>query len=153
MTTKIGLEVVTYNAGSIGSPVFTDPIGIIKDEQISIEKALTDTTDRRAKGWRVQRGTLKEGSIELQLNYDDQDNDFQAFESAFFADTQLVLFFSDGDATEPGTYKGLLAACNVTTFNVNRQNEEAVSVDVTLTLDLEASTAEAPRWHSVTVPE
>lgn len=152
MSVRTGLDLVTYLAGTIASPVFTNAIGVIKEETINIEKALADVTDRRAEGWRLQKGTLKEGQIEMQINYDPEDADFATIEAAFFDETQLVLFFADGDATEAGTYNGLLAAVNVTSFNVNRQLEEGTVVDITLTLDLEDTTDSPPQWHTVVVP-
>lgn len=151
MATRIGLDVVTYIAGTIASPVFTNPVGVIKDETVNIEKALADITDRRANGWRLQRGTLKEGTIDLTLNYDPEDADFALFQAAFFNETQMVLFFADGDATQDGTYNGLLAACNVNNFSQPRPLEDAVVVEVSLTLDLEASTDSPPEWHTVVV--
>lgn len=151
MTAKIGLDVVTYLAGTIGTPIFTNPIGIIKDESVDIEKAVADITDRRAKGWRLKKGTLKEGSITMTITNDPADADYLLLEAAFFNDTQVILFFADGDATEPGTYKGLLAACNVLSFSGKRNLEDAVVNDLKLSLDLEDTTDEAPRMHSVVV--
>lgn len=151
MASVLGLEAVSYFAGTIGAPVWTNPIGPIKDETINLEKALADVTDRRANGWRLQRGTLKEGSVDMQLIYDPTDADFIALSDHFFDDTQAIIAFMDGDATVAGTYYGVLAAWNVTGFSQPRQLEEAIIVDMSMVPDLEDGTAEPPRWHTATI--
>ncbi|MEO1526733.1 MAG: hypothetical protein AAFX06_14960 [Planctomycetota bacterium] len=151
MSARTGLEVVTYNVSSLGTPVYTNPIGTIREETVNLTKVLADVTDRRANGWRLQKGTLKEGSVDAQLIYDPEDADFTDIQTAFFADTKLPLFFSDGDATTAGTWQGLMAAFHVSEFSQPRNLEDAVVVDISLVPDLEDTTNEAPRWHSVTV--
>jgi len=145
----IGLEVLTYILPSLANPpVFTDitPVGIIRDETVNIETALADVTDRRAAGWRLQRPTLKEGSIDLQLTYDTNDTNFEAFQEAFFDSTKLIMAFMDSDATVAGA-QGLVSAVRVTSFSSPRSLEDAVVVDVTLTLDLDDSSPPlAPTW-------
>ena len=147
----LGLNAKTYVATSVGTPVFTNEVGVIREETINLEKSLADVTDRRANGWRLQEGTLKEGTVDIQMIYEPGDADFDAFEDAFFNGTQLVLAFMDGDASASGTYYGLLGAFVVTSFSIPRQLEEAVIVDVTVTPVLEDGTSLAPTWHTETV--
>ena len=137
----LGLEVYTgINTGTIALPVW-DKVGPIKDETLNMSKNLVDITTRLAEGWRLQRGALKEATIDMQLLYLPGDPDFLVFQSAFFADKeQVILGLFDGDLTVPGTYSGLHAAMNVTSFSQPRNLEDAVVVDVTLVLDLEVTT-------------
>lgn len=151
MAAILGLNAKTYFAGAIGTPVFTNEVGPIREETINLEKSLADITDRRANGWRLQAGTLKEGTVDLQMIYDPADADFTSFQDAFFNGSQLILAFMDGDATVAGTYYGLLAAFQVTSFSLPRQLEEAIIVDITCTPVLEELTDEPPQWYSTTV--
>ena len=151
MAAILGLDAKTYFAGTIASPVFTDEVGPIKEETVNLEKSLADITDRRANGWRLQAGTLKEGTVDIQMIYDPADADFNQFEDAFFSNDQLVLAFMDGDCTVAGTYYGLLGAFEVTSFSQPRPLEDAIVVDITLTPVLESSTNSPPEWHEVTV--
>lgn len=151
MSSVLGLDCYTgLNSGTIASPTWSE-IGLVKDETVNLSKALADVTTRQANGWRLQRGTLKEASIDLQLLYDPSDDDFDEFRDAFFNNTQLLLGFFDGDIEEDGTYYGLHAAFNVTAFSQPRNLEDAVVVDITLVPDLEAVTNTAPAWVTITV--
>lgn len=151
MAAILGLDAKTYFAGTIASPVFTDEVGPIREETINLEKSLADITDRRADGWRLQAGTLKEGTVDLQMIYDPADADFAQFETAFFGNGQLVLAFMDGDCTVAGTYNGLLAAFQVTSFSQPRPLEDAIIVDITLTPVLEDGTDSPPQWYTTTI--
>ncbi|WP_149496193.1 hypothetical protein [Roseiconus lacunae] len=151
MGARTGLDLVTYLADSVGTPVYDNPVGVIKDESIGLSKSLADVTDRRSDGWRLQKPTLKEGTVTITMTYDPDDADYQEFQEAFFNDTQVVLFLADGDATETGTWYGLLAAFEISNFGKERQMEDGVVIDVELVLNLETSSNLAPRWHSVTV--
>lgn len=148
----LGLDATTYLAGAIGTPVWTNEVGPIREETVNLEKSLADVTDRRANGWRLQVGTLKEGTVDMQMIYDPADADYTAFSNAFFDNSQLVLAFMDGDCTVAGTYNGLLGAFVVTSLSQPRQLEEAIIVDITCTPVLEDTTDEPPRWHTVTIP-
>lgn len=151
MAARTGLDVITYLADAVTTPVYTNTVGVIKDESIGLTKALTDVTDRRANGWRLQKPTLKEGTVTITMIYDPADADFAEFQAAFFNDTQIVLFLSDGDATATGTWYGLLSAFEVSNFGMPRNLEDAVVVDVELVLNLDEADDAAPTWHSVTV--
>lgn len=147
----LGLNAKTYLAGTIASPVFTNEVETIREETVNLERSTTDITDRRADGWRLQAGTLKEGTVDMQMIYEPGNADFTAFQNAFFNGTQVVLAFMDGNATVAGTYYGLLGAFEVTSFSQPRQLEEAIIVDITLTPVLEDSTDTPPTWYTATI--
>jgi hypothetical protein len=148
----LGLELYTgRNTGTIVAPAW-DEVGPIKDENLSLSKSLVDITTRLSKGWKLQRGALKEATIDIQLLYLQTDPDFVAFREAFFNDTQMLLGLFDGDIAEEGTYQGLHSAMNVTKFSKPRPLDKEVVVDVSLVLDLEAVTNEPPRWETIVTP-
>jgi hypothetical protein len=151
MAASVGLDVITYLADSVTTPVYDNPVGVIKDENVGLTKALADVTDRRSNGWRLQKPTLKDGTVTLTLIYDQGDADFSEFQTAFLNDTQVVLFLADGDATATGTWQGLLAAFEVSNFGQTRNLEDAVVVDAELVPNLDSADDAAPKWHSVTV--
>ena len=71
--------------------------------------------------------TLKEASLEITILYDTEDEDFLAFKTAYFTNTPLSLFVTDGDTTA----HGLDADFSVTGFTVDQPLEEAVTVKIT----------------------
>ena len=149
----LGLEVFTGRNTATMAAAAWDEVGPIRDETLNMSKSLVDITTRLAKGWRLQRGALKEASVDMSMLYLPEDPDFIVFQQAFFADNQQILLgLFDGDITQPGTYQGLHAAMNVTNFSQPRNLEDAVVVDISLVLDLEALTQEAPRWETIITP-
>lgn len=149
---KLGLEMWTgRNTGTIASPTW-DEIGPIRDETIELSKALVDITTRLANGWRLQRGTLKDARVTSQMLYLPGDTDFDAIQSAFFNDTQVLLGLLDGDPAVSGTYYGLHAAFNVVEFSQPRELEGAVIVDLAFVMDLEDTTLTAPAWVTIVTP-
>lgn len=151
MAASVGLDVITYLADSVTTPVYDNPVGVIKDESVGLQRALADVTDRRANGFRLQKPTLIDGTVTITMIYDPADADFAEFQAAFFNRTQVVLFLADGDATATGTWYGLLAAFEVSNFGQTRNLEDAVVVDVELVPNLDSADDAAPKWHSVTV--
>lgn len=147
----VGLDLVTYLADSVTTPVYDNPVGPVKDESVGLQRALADVTDRRGNGFRLQKPTLLDGTVTLTLTYEPGNADFDEFRAAFFNRTQVVLFFADGDATATGTWYGLLAAFEVSNFGQQRQLEDAVVIDVELVPNLDSADDAAPKWHSVTV--
>lgn len=149
---KLGLEMRTYlNTGAMATPTWSE-VELVRDETINLSKTLVDVTTRKSGGWRLQRGALKEASVDFSLLYVPGDEDFETFRDAFLDDsTQVIMGFFDGDVTASGTHTGLHAAFNVTAFGQPRNLEDAVIVEVTVVPDLEAVTLTAPTWQSITV--
>lgn len=146
---KLGLELGSFlNTGTIASPTWAE-IGPIRDETLNLSRSLADVTTRQAKGFRLQRGTLMEGTIDATMIYKPGNTQFDAIQTAFFASTQIILGLFDGDVTVAGTYYGLHSAANVTDFSMNRELEEAATISVQFTLDLETTTETAPAWVTV----
>ena len=125
MAIKLGLDAKLFRgtAGTQGSIEVTN----VKDVSLSLESGEADVTTRKAKGWKLSVATLKEASLEITILYDTEDEDFLAFKEAYFSNTPISLFVTDGDTTA----HGLDADFSVTGFTVDQPLEEAVTVKVT----------------------
>ena len=125
MAIKLGLDAKLFRgtAGTQGTIEVTN----VKDVSLSLESGEADVTTRKAKGWKLSVATLKEASLEITILYDTEEEDFLAFKEAYFSNTPLSLFVTDGDTTA----HGLDADFSVTGFTVDQPLEEAVTVKVT----------------------
>ena len=135
MSVVLGLDAVLYRgpAGTRGATEVTN----VKDLTLNLESGEADVTTRATEGWKASIATLKEGSIEFGMVYDTADADFQAFQAAYFSNTPMALFVSDGDGN------GLDADFVVTSFSRSEPLEEALTVSVTCKPTL---VTRAPTW-------
>jgi hypothetical protein len=120
----------------------------IRDESINTQTALADVTTRAAAGWRLQVGTLSEGTIDTQILYDTADANFIVLRDAFFNKTRLLLGFFDKAPVALSGAQGLIGGFSVTNFSINRQLEEAIMVDITFTAR-ENEVGGPPSWYTV----
>ena len=120
-------------AGSTGSTEVKN----VKDLTLNLESGEADVTTRATGGWRATAGTLKEASLEFGIMYDTEDADFQAFQAAYFSNTPIALFITDGAGS------GLDADWSITAFTVEQPLEEAVSVSITAK---PTASTRAPAW-------
>lgn len=137
MAIKLGLDAKLFRgtAGTQGTIEVTN----VKDVSLSLESGEADVTTRKAKGWKLSVATLKEASLEITILYDTEDEDFIAFKEAYFSNTPISLFVTDGDTTA----HGLDADFSVTGFTVDQPLEEAVTVKVTAK---PTASSRAPVW-------
>ena len=135
MSVVLGLDAVLYRgtAGTRGTTEVTN----VKDLTLNLESGEADVTTRATEGWKASIATLKEGSIEFGMVYDTADADFQAFQSAYFSNTPMALFVSDGAGT------GLDADFSITGFNITQNLEEAMTVSVKAK---PTASTRAPTW-------
>ncbi len=135
MSIVLGLnaKLLRGTAGATG----TTEVKNVKDLTLNLESGEADVTTRAAAGWRATVGTLKDASLEFGILYDTADSDFIAFSDAYFKNTAISLFVSDGAGN------GLDADFSITGFSVEQPLEEALSV--TVTAKPTASTR-APSW-------
>ena len=137
MAIKLGLDAKLFRgtAGTQGTIEVTN----VKDVSLSLESGEADVTTRKARGWKLSVATLKEASLEITILYDTEDEDFLAFKEAYFSNTPISLFVTDGDTTA----HGLDADFSVTGFTVDQPLEEAVTVKVTAK---PTASGRAPTW-------
>ena len=94
-------------------------------------------TTRATQGWKASVATLKEASLEFGILYDTEDADFTAFQEAYFSNTPIALFITDGND------HGLDADFSITGFSVEQPLEEALTVSVTAK---PTASTRAPVW-------
>lgn len=124
-------------AGAVGSTEVKN----IKDLTLNLESGEADVTTRATQGWRATVATLKEASLEFGMLYDTEDEDFKAFSDAYFNNTPLALFVTDGAGN------GLDADFSITGFSVEQPLEEALTVSVTAK---PTASTRAPEWKTAT---
>ena len=135
MAIVLGLDAKLLR-GTAGSTGATE-VKNVKDLTLNLESGEADVTTRATKGWKASVATLKEASLEFGILYDTEDEDFNAFQEAYFGNTPLSLFVTDGAGG------GLDADWSITGFTVEQPLEEALNVSVTAK---PTASTRAPTW-------
>lgn len=136
MSIVLGLNAKLFR-GTAGTTANT-LVEKIKDVTLTLESGEADVTTRATNGWRASAATLKDASLEFELQYDTEDEDYQAFASAYFSNTAIALFVSDGAGV------GLDADFSILSFTINQPLEEAMTVSVSAK---PTATTRAPAWN------
>lgn len=135
MAVVLGLDAILMR-GAAGQTASTE-VKNVKDLTLTMESGEADVTTRATSGWKASIATLKEASLEFGILYDTEDADFTAFRDAYFSNTALALFVTDGNGS------GLDADWSITGFSVEQPLEEAVTVSVTAK---PTASTRAPAW-------
>lgn len=135
MAIVLGLDAKLMR-GTAGATAATE-VTNVKDLSLNLESGDADVTTRATKGWKASVATLKEASLEFNMLYDTEDADFTAFQTAYFSNTPLALFITDGKGS------GLDADWSITGFSMEQNLEEAVTVSVTAK---PTASTRAPAW-------
>lgn len=135
MAVVLGLDAILMR-GTAGQTATTE-VKNVKDLTLSMESGEADVTTRATSGWKASIATLKEASLEFGILYDTEDADFTAFRDAYFGNTPLALFVTDGNGS------GLDADWSITGFSVEQPLEEALTVSVTAK---PTASTRAPAW-------
>lgn len=136
---KIGLEAKLFY-GVAGTQAGSEAKNV-KDVSLSLEAGAADITTRAAQGWRVKKATLKEGSLEYEMNYDPEDALCTTVMSNFLAGSAMAFFVTDGSGT------GLDADWTLTNCSIEQPLEEAITVSVTAEpTNIGGSSGRAPQW-------
>ena len=128
MAYKLGLDAQLFH-GTAGQTASSE-MKNCKDVTLNLETGEADITTRAAEGWRITAATLKEASLEFEMVWDTSDAGFKAIKDAYFNNTAIALFASDGDFV-------------VTSFSRSEPLEEALTVSVTCKPTL---VTRAPTW-------
>jgi hypothetical protein len=146
MAIKLGMDAKLYrNTGSFASPTW-NLIPNVKDLTLSLETGEADVTTRGNNGWRATVATLKDGSVEFEMIWDTEDEDFTAIRNAFLNNTALELAILDGLSNVAGS-QGLRASFMITGFTRNEPLEEAITVSVSAKPTYSAN---PPAWMTTT---
>lgn len=129
MGAKLGLDAKLYrNAGSYESPDWKE-IANVRDVTLNLEAGEADVTTRGNAGWRANIATLKDASLEFEMVWDTDDENFTAIRQAFLSSGAVEFAVMDGDIDTSGS-QGLRATMSVTSFSRNEPLEEAITVSV-----------------------
>ena len=135
MAYKLGLDAKIFY-GTAGTKA-SNEMSNVTDVTLSLETGEADITTRAADGWRITAATLKEASVEFEMIWDTGDAGFNAIQQAFFSNSAISLFVSDGDGN------GLDADFVVTSLSRNEPLEEAIKASITCKPTLNTR---APQW-------
>jgi hypothetical protein len=130
MAYKLGLDAKLFIGGAEAKNV--------KDVTLSLESGEADVTTRATEGWRAYAATLKEASLEFEMQWDTEDGSFSSIQSAYFGNSPLAIFVTDGEG------HGLDVDWVVTKFSPSEPLEEALTVSVTCRPTL---INRAPEWR------
>ena len=133
----LGLNCVLYR-GEAGQTASTEMTNV-KDVEMNLTTGEADITTRAANGWRAYVATLKEASLTFQMNYESDDSDFKAIQTAFMNNSAIAFLVGDDKGN------GLDADFVITEFNIPQPLEEAVTVSVTAKPTL---ATRSPTWKT-----
>lgn len=133
----LGLNCVLYR-GTAGQTATTEMTNV-KDVELNLTTGEADITTRSANGWRSYAATLKEASLTFQMNYESDDADLAAIQTAFMNNSAISFLVGDDKGN------GLDADFVITEFNIPQPLEEAVTVSVTARPTL---STRAPSWKT-----
>ena len=136
MAYKLGLDAKIFH-GAAGQTASTEMTNVT-DVTLNLETGEADITTRAAEGWRITAATLKEASVEFEMIWDTEDSGFNAIQSAYFGNSALSLFVTDGEGN------GLDADFVVTSFS------RSTKVGLQVTDTFKASSRGSERENEVT---
>lgn len=149
MNGKLYYEVGGFDADAAANnyPDISGGVGteltIAKDVTLGLEKATADVTTRGNNGFRATVGTLKDGSVEMQLQRDPANAAFQAFLNAWLDAQTYPIGLAVLDeaytaeatlAAHDGTGSGLIGNFSINDFTREEGLEDAMVANVTATL-------------------
>lgn len=114
----------------------------VKDVTINLETGEADITTRANSGWRATAATLKDGTIEFEMQWDPSDAGFTKIQTAWTNSAEVALAAMFGDIDEAGT-QGLAGNFTITNFSASQPLEEASTVSVT------AKPSSQTHWYTV----
>ncbi len=128
---KLGMDGKLYfDAAGAANDTWTE-LANVKDLTLNLETGETDVTTRANNGWRATAATLKDGTIEFEMQWDPTDAGFTAIQNAYFNNVAIGIACMDGDIAVAGA-QGLVADMSVTNFSRSEPLEEGMTVSVTL---------------------
>ena len=146
----LGMNAALYfGAPIVGSgptlPSTLTLVGNVKDVTLSMEAGEADITTRGNSGWRATAPTLKEASLEFEMQWKPGDAAFTAIKNAYLANTTVALAaLTEKHDTVGSQAEGPVGNWSITNFSRNEPLEEAITVSVT------AKLAKFDSWYAAT---
>jgi hypothetical protein len=103
----------------------------VKDVTLNLETGEADVTTRANAGWRASAATLKNGTIEFQMQQKDTDAGLTKIQTAWLNSTEIALLCLDRGRTTIGC-QGLASNFVVTNFSRSEPLEQAITYSVTV---------------------
>ncbi len=127
------------------APAELTEMGNVTDVTLGLSKGEADATTRSADGWRLTRGTLKEGEVNFDMVWDPTDTAFNAIFKAWLNNTPIAMAFLDQAKSVDGA-TGLWADFDVIKFEKQEplENVQKVSCSIKPT-----RSSVAPEWVRV----
>lgn len=148
----LGLNAFTaQNTNTTAAPVYAE-INNLKDEVVNMDTDLSDITTRASGGFRLEVPTLSSASVDATMIYRASNTLVTAIKDAYFNKSRILMGFFDGDPADAAAgnpIAGFIGGFSVTRFNINRQLEEAMMVDVTFQVR-DDDAGNGPQWVEYT---
>jgi hypothetical protein len=117
------------NTGTYATPTWNE-VPNVRNPGIPKGKTMSEATTRKHGGLKAFIGTLKEVGLEFEMNTDDADADYTAFEDSYWNNTVLDLLVLRGPNT--AGEKGVRLQMEVETFDESQDQEKHVITTVKL---------------------
>jgi len=128
---QYGIECKIHrNTGSYGSPTYAVD-GIMGDAKLNLTYGEGESTTRAGGGFKTYEPTLLDASLEFDIKCDQAAPAFIAYETAFFAKTQIDIAALSGPIATPGS-RGLRARWKLFSFSRDEAADGIVFYSVVL---------------------
>lgn len=136
MSEKLGAEAKLYKSPALsGAPATGTWTEITGARDVNVDPSADEADfSTRASRWKRTKPSLRDLTIEFEMNYDPDDAVLTALRSAFVNSTEIALAAMDGDITTPGT-RGLAGNFGIFGFRRN----EPLSGPMTVSISAKAS--------------
>lgn len=118
------------NTGTYASPTWVE-VKNCRNPGVPKGKTMAEVTSRRHGGFKAFLGTLKEFGLEFEMNTDDADTHYAAFEASYWSGTVLDLLVLRPPNTD-GDRKGVRMQMECETFDEKQDQESQVITTVKL---------------------
>jgi len=139
----LGLNAQLYlSAGGSGGYSSGTLVNNCKDLTLKLEKNTADVTTRGNNGWRAKVAVLRDATISFKMIWDNTDPSLSIVMTSFMANSAPANTV-EAAALDPDGF-GLEATMVVTGFTRNEPLEQALDVDVEMTITYDPS--HPPQW-------
>lgn len=147
MSVKLGKDAKLYygETDPASAPTSASAMTVItnvKDLTADYSTGEADATTRGNSGWRSTYATIREGTINFNMNWNSDDAAFEAIKDAWKAGSVVGFGIFDGDSDISGA-QGLVGTFSIVNFSTNQELESVQTVDVTIKL------AEFGAWEKI----
>ena len=138
----LGMNAKLYQGAADADLATLTEMSNVKDLTLTMEAGEADVTVRGNQGWRATAPTLRECTVEWEMQWKSGDTAFEAIKTAFLnAGTVGLAVLTDDKATAGA--EGPRGNFSITGFTRNESLEEAITVSVT------AKMAKFAAWEKV----